>query len=297
MHSSSHASGPIFAVSNSMHRALLISFLLSVGSLMAQDHKADAIIRANALAKAETDEAREAASTQLKSALKAVLEAPDGLATPLDDLPLSRVEAPDGSFRLITWNLPLADGSHRYEGLLLAQSGRLTTLYELRDMSGGITNAELAELGPERWYGALYYSVISVKKGGKTWYTLLGWRGQSATETRKVIEVLSFRGGRPRFGAPLFGTGKLKEQRKVFSYAAAASMLLRHEPEQQRIVLDHLAPVRADLQGKGALMGPDMSFDAFVWDKGQWQYQRDIDLRDPSRDKRPFNAPPAAPKP
>jgi hypothetical protein len=281
-----------------MRHVLLFLFTARLASASAQpDPRAEAIAQARALAAANAELEREAASTKLKDALRAMLDAPGAMELDLADLPLSRVDAPDGSFRLISWNLPQADGTHRYEGFLLARKGRLTTLHELRDMTSGIANPELAELGADRWLGALYYDVVPVKKGGRTWYTLLGWKGHSATETRKVIEVLGFRGGKPRFGAPLFSAPvssgkKLKEQRKVFAYAFNASMMLRYDREQGRIVLDHLAPIRADLQGKGALMGPDMSFDAFTWQKGQWHYQRDIDLRDPNPDKRPFKAPP-----
>lgn len=280
-----------------MRHAVLFLFAALVATATAQpDPKSEAIAQAKALSAATGDLEREAASVNLKAALRALLDAPGAMDITLDDLPLSRVEASDGRFRLITWNLPQADGTHRYEGFLLARHGKLATLHELRDMTNGIANPELAELGADRWYGALYYEAITVKKGGKTWYTLLGWKGQSATETRKVIEVLSFRGSKPRFGAPLFGKGKLSDHRKVFAYAFNASMMLRYEPDQVRIVLDHLAPIRADLQGKGALMGPDMSFDAFTWNKGQWQYQRDIDLRDPNPSKKPFKAPPKAPE-
>lgn len=277
-----------------MKRAALAlpSFALVLVACAQHGPLADAVAQAKALRGADSDAAREQASERLKASLRAVLDAPDGLSVALDSLPLSRVEAPDGSLRLITWNLPFADGSHRYEGLLLARQGKAQALFELRDQTAAISNPELAELGPDRWYGALYYQLIPMKKGGKAQYTLLGWKGHSATETRKVIEVLSFRGGKPRFGAPLFGKAKLKEQRKVFPYAFQASMMLRYEPEQDRIVLDHLSPLRPDLSGKGALMGPDMSFDAYVRDKGQWRYERDIDLRDPRKDKRPFKAPP-----
>lgn len=276
-----------------MSRSLALILFLAASTCAAQsDPKAEVIARAKELAATESQLARESASERLKSALRSLLEQPAGLTIALDELPLSRVEAPDGSFRLITWNVPLDDGSHRYEGFLLARSGKLTTLFELRDQTASISNPELAELGPDRWYGALYYQVVPVKKGGRTWYTLLGWKGHSATETRKVIDVLSFRGGKPRFGAPLFGRGKLKEHRKLFAYSFQLSMMLHYDQEQERIVLDHLSPMRADLAGKGALMGPDMSFDAFVWDKGQWRFERDIDLRDPKRDGKPFNAPP-----
>lgn len=276
-----------------MSRSLALILFLAASTCAAQsDPKAEVIARAKELAATESQLARESASERLKSALRSLLEQPAGLTIALDELPLSRVDALDGSFRLITWNVPLDDGSHRYEGFLLARSGKLTTLFELRDQTASISNPELAELGPDRWYGALYYQVVPVKKGGRTWYTLLGWKGHSATETRKVIDVLSFRGGKPRFGAPLFGRGKLKEHRKLFAYSFQLSMMLHYDQEQERIVLDHLSPMRADLAGKGALMGPDMSFDAFVWDKGQWRFERDIDLRDPKRDGKPFNAPP-----
>lgn len=276
---------------------LLLPFLFALHAQAQPDAMAEAIAQARALASASGDLEREAASERLKTALRALLSAPDALSIPLDDLPLSRVDAPDNAFRLITWNVPLPDGRHRFEGLLLARQGKTQSLFELRDMTASITNPELAETGADRWYGALYYDVIPVRKGGRTWHTLLGWKGHSATETRKVIEVLWFRAGKPRFGAPLFGGGRLKEQRKVFAYAFNTSMMLRHERDQGRIVLDHLSPLRPDLQGKGALMGPDMSFDAFVWDRGRWRYQRDIDLRDPKRDGRPFKAPPPAPRP
>jgi hypothetical protein len=276
-----------------MSRSLALILFLAASTCAAQsDPKAEVIARAKELAATESQLARESASERLKSALRSLLEQPAGLTIALDELPLSRVDALDGSFRLITWNVPLDDGSHRYEGFLLARSGKLTTLFELRDQTASISNPELAELGPDRWYGALYYQVVPVKKGGRTWYTLLGWKGHSATETRKVIDVLSFRGGKPRFGAPLFGRGKLKEHRKLFAYSFQLSMMLHYDQEQGRIVLDHLSPMRADLAGKGALMGPDMSFDAFVWYKGQWRFERDIDLRDPKRDGKPFNAPP-----
>jgi len=282
-----------------MSRSLALILFLAAGACAAQsDPKSEAITFAKELAAAENQLAREAASEKLKSALRTVLDQPAGLTTTLDEIPMSRVDAPDGNCRLITWNFPLEDGSHRYEGFLLARSGKVTTLYELRDQTSSISNPELAELGPDRWYGALYYQVVPVKKGGRTWYTLLGWKGHSATETRKVIEVLGFRGGKPRFGAPLFGKGKLKEHRKIYAYSFQLSMMLHFDKEQGRIVLDHLSPMRADLAGKGALMGPDMSFDAFVWDKGHWRFERDIDLRDPKRDGKPFNAPPKeAPSP
>lgn len=233
----------------------------------------------------------------LKQELKTILGSDSAPTISLDELKLSRVDAADGSFRLITWNLPQQSGSHLYEGLLLHVNGRKRGLYELRDMTSSIASPEVPELSPDQWYGALYYEVVPVKRGGKTYYTLLGWKGHDRVETQKVIDVLHFKGGTPRFGAPVFGSGRLKRSRQVFRYSFQSSMTLRYDQASTRIVLDHLSPSRADLEGQFAFYGPDMSMDAYVWEKDHWEFQRDIDARDRSRSDKPFNAPPPAPKP
>jgi hypothetical protein len=42
-------------------------------------------------------------------------------------------------------------------------------LTELRDMTDHITSPASVQLSQENWYGALYYEVIPVKRGAKTW--------------------------------------------------------------------------------------------------------------------------------
>jgi len=244
-----------------------------------------------------TDAGRDSVNASIKSELRTLLEQDDALTRSFDALPMSRIDAPDGAFRLFTWNIPRTNGSHHYEGLLLVKDKKGPVVHELRDATASITSPEVPELGTDRWYGALYYQVVPVKKGAKTYYTLLGWKGYSAVETRKVIEVLHFKGSQPRFGAALFGSGKLRANRKVYGYAFQASMMLRHEPTEGMIVLDHLSPQRADMVGQWAYYGPDLSYDAFIWDKDHWRYERDIDARDRQKDGRPFNAPPPTPKP
>lgn len=244
-----------------------------------------------------TDAQQDSLNALVEQDLRAVLIMEDALTRPFDDLPMTRVDAPDGTFRLFTWNLPRQDGSHLYKGLLLARTDRGPVLHELKDQTSRITSPEVPELSAERWYGALYYEVVPVKKGRRELYTLLGWKGYSRTETRKVIEVLSFKGGKPRFGAPLFGRGKLKAMRKVYGYSYQATMSLRYDPQLQAIVMDHLSPSRADMKDQWAFYGPDMTHDAYFWHKGEWWFGADIDLRDPQRTNKPFKAPPQGSRP
>lgn len=255
------------------------------------DPHAAAIRSLKELQNARRDGARDSISANVKKHLRSLLDADDGLTADLRDLPISRVDAPDGKFRMLTWNVPYDNGSHRFEGVLLVQDKKRRVLYELRDMTEKIENAPFKMLGPDYWYGALYYTVVPVKRGGKTWYTLLGWKGFSNVETRKVIEVLSFKGAVPQFGAPLFGEGRVKRTREVFGFSFQTSMSLRWEQSFTRIVLDHLSPMKPEFAGQAAFMGPDLSYDAYVWEKDHWLYQRDIDVRQEDQSK-PWNKPP-----
>jgi hypothetical protein len=274
-------------------RPLLLSSLLWLSfSVAAQEPERARIAQHLKALPGATDAQQDSLSLLVEQDLRTLLGREDALTASFDDLPITRVDAPDGAFRLFTWNLPRKDGSHLFKGALLVRTDRGNVLHELQDQTVRITSPEVPELGADRWYGALYYEVVPVKKGGRTLYTLLGWKGYSRAETRKVIDVLSFKGGKPRFGAPVFGKGKLKAMRKVYGYSHQATMALRYDPALEAIVMDHLSPSRTDMKDQRAYYGPDMTQDAYFWHKGEWWFGADIDLRDPGRTTKPFKAPP-----
>jgi len=271
-----------------------LTFLLALpiaafGQAPATGHGA-LIADLEAMPNVNSDGARDSLSTRIKAELSTVLSADDALTADFSDVPMSRVDAPDGDFRLFTWNVPRDNGTFAYEGFLLMKAHHGTALVSLHDATAQIDDAPSAQLTPDKWYGALYYAVVPVKKGGKTYYTLLGWKGVSDTETRKIIEVLSFSGSTPRFGANIFSDGN-RIRRHVFAYTTQATMQLQWDATRKAIVLDHLSAINPEFDGNPAFMAPDLSFDAYVWDKGHWNYQRDIDLRQTGRSK-PYNTPP-----
>ncbi|MGV3638825.1 MAG: hypothetical protein ACO1NQ_14385 [Flavobacteriales bacterium] len=266
--------------------SVALALVLASFSTSAQD-ETHSRIAANLKRLAQVaDAAQDSINLAIKADLRALLDRSDALAANYSTLPMTRVDAPDGAFKLFTWNLPRTDGTHLFEGFLLIRTDKGQALYELRDMTTRIAAPEVPELGPDKWYGALYYEVIPVKKGGRTFYTLLGWKGYSKAETRKVIEVLSFKGGKPRFGAPVFTTDKatksrVKPMRRVFGYAFNVTMTLRYDPELEAIIMDHLSPPRPDLKEQWAFYGPDMTHDGYFWHKGEWWFGPEIDLRAP----------------
>ncbi len=274
-------------------RTLFFSIAACLASLVpAQDNPlAELAACVQQIAEGRSDNAKDSASASLKRQLGAILLSDSGMVARFGALPISRMEPADGSFRLFTWNVPLSDGSFRYEGLLLTATPRAHKLYELRDMTGKIARPAMVQLSPENWYGAVYYEMVPVKRGQRTYYTLLGWKGHSTTETYKVIDVLTITPSGPKFGAPLFTGEKQRRQRVVHGYTAQAKMLLRWEPAHKAIVLDHLSPTRPEFAGQAAFMAPDLSYDSFTWDKDHWRYDRDIDVRSPEKGK-PYKAPP-----
>jgi len=270
-------------------RLLLAPLLLAVQGLHAQGY-APLTAQLKAIAAAANDAGRDSASANVKRLLGAILGSDTAFSARFKDVPISQVNAPDGAFRLFTWNVQHSDGSFLYEGFLLVKQRKGQALYALRDMTDHITRPAAALLSPENWYGAVYYEVVPVKHGGHAYYTLLGWKGFSGVETRKVMEVLDLGGPKPKFGAALFPAEKPRSLRQVFAYSAQGSMLLRWDASRKAIVLDHLSPTRPELAGQPAYMAPDMSFDSYTWDKGRWRLERDIDLRGPGG--RPYKAPP-----
>lgn len=246
-----------------------------------------------AIGEAGSDAARDSISGAVKHQLGAILESDSAWTATFSDVPISHVEPSDGAFRLFTWNVRNADGSFRYEGFLLVRQKHGQVLTELRDMTDHITSPASVQLSPENWYGALYYEVIPVKRGAKTWYTLLGWKGVSDIETQKVVEVLSLT-PTTKFGAAAFPEGRKRNMRILFAYSAQGKMTLKWDPAHLSIVADHLAPTDPAFAGNPAFTAPDMTYDAYYWDKDHWEMQRDVDVRGTDK-QRPFKAP--KPKP
>lgn len=281
-----------------------IAFALSLGLALAGIAGAQATADSTALARVRNtlarmgeslrDGERDSLAEDLKASLRGVLEQDDAMTADLSDIPLSRVDAPDGRFRLVTFNVPYTNGTHRYEGFLLVQHKERRVLYELKDATAKLPNPWAKKLTPENWYGALYYAVIPPEKKNGDHYTLLGWKGHSNVETRKVIDVLSFKGGVPSFGAFLFKEGKVRHMRKSYAFSFHNTMSLKYDAANKAIVLDHLSPSKPEFEGQAAFMGPDLSFDAYVWYKGAWHFLRDVDVRNLDLTQ-PSKRPPPAP--
>ena len=264
-------------------------------------YKDSLILLRNKTLLASNNSERETANNLFNNTLSKVLSQDVSFRYNFDSIPsLGVLQAPDKSFRLITWNFPYNDGTHLYYCYLqrLHKKKRLGTRKThdiqtvfFRDVSNTVAKAEKKVLSSDKWYGALYYEIIPVKKGGKTYYTLLGWDGNDQFTAKKIIDVMYFAGGQIKFGAPIFKLGKSLTKRVIFEYSSDAVMSLKYDGFKKYIIYDHLSPIREDLEGIRQYYVPDMSFDALKYSKDKWEYVPDYDARNKENILMPYTDP------
>jgi len=142
------------------------------------------------------------------------------------------------------------------------------------------------------WPGAIYYDLILTHDGKTPIYTLLGWEGGNAQITRKIMETMIISNDLIRIGVPYLNRPEGIRKRHVLEYSDELQATLKYEPDNNRIVLDRLAPSDPSLAGATAFYGPTMDYDAYVWKGGKWEFSSNISVRN-SKDKernRPYNA-------
>jgi hypothetical protein len=202
---------------------------------------------------------------------------------PFDSLKrVSIVKSPDNSFRIISWFVPLDDGSYRFFGTvqMSTKDGKLK-LYPLIDNTENIADPNLIG-NNKNWYGARYYEIIPVViNGQQPYYVLAGWKGNNAKTTKKVLDVLSFNKDEPVFGKPVFEgpKGSPLKNRVVFEYNKLNSMTLTLDKTLNMIVFDHLAPFSADMTGNYEYYASDLSFDAYKILNGKLKLIENVELK------------------
>ncbi|MFA6199655.1 MAG: hypothetical protein WC679_04530 [Bacteroidales bacterium] len=184
---------------------------------------------------APTDNERFNANEKLIAIFDEVLPMEKSFHYPFDELKrISKLKSSDNRFRIFTWAVVSQDGS--FENFGFVQSKNETSgeyeVYKLHDKSDEIFNPEFAKCDNENWFGAVYYDLITTKYEDRTFYTLLGFDGNSIYTKRKIIEPIVFkaRSGKPEFGASYFYKDK-ERKRYIFEYNPENNFILRWDDQ------------------------------------------------------------------
>lgn len=257
--------------------AIIILFLLPFGALSAPNAK-DTLSRAiRMIQRGDNDSLRFAANAFLTDTLLKVITTDTNFTasfTAFNNVAL--VTDPEKKVRLFTWIVPHYSGE-KYSYFGYAQirdpKKKVFLTIELKDKTDSIEKAESAKLNAANWLGALYYTMIPVEVNNKTVYTLIGWKGKNNSTTQKILESLSIEKNQPVFGKPIFKTdGGVYKNRLLYSFVSQASMALRYEEKNNRIVVEHIGG------NSIATSGPDGTYDAFIWKKGKWLLKQNVDV-------------------
>lgn len=192
---------------------------------------------------------------------------------------ISILNAPDNSFRIFSWNIPLEDGSYLYYGSI-QHKGPSIKLTPLLDKTFEIIDANIEVLKPNTWFGAQYYDMIQLNPKQ---FVLLGWKGHHTEYSMKVIDILTINpNSEITFGAKVF-SDQIDNTRKIFSYTRQASMYLKYNSSNKQIEFDHIAPADPSLVGNYKYYGPDLSYDAYHIQGNKLKLIEDIVLQNDTR--------------
>lgn len=181
---------------------------------------------------------------------------------------VSITNAPDESFRFLSWQLSGPDDTFDYKSYFQNN----TTLVELKNTIEYGRNVEFDEMTPENWYGRLIYDIMPMDD----YYLLFGFRQLDKFTKTKSVEILKVNDNELSFGEAVFGSGASKyaenKSRIVLNYSADASVTLNYNPGLNMIVFDHMISRMGRMPGQGETQLPDGSYEAYKLENGQWEH-------------------------
>lgn len=205
------------------------------------------------------------------------LKVPYSFSYPFDSvLNISRLYAPDSTFRIFTWQVVKDETMARRHGAIQMRTtdGSLK-LFPLIDKTLMVENQNDTITGPEAWIGAIYYKIVKTQHEGKSYYTFLGYDEHSMRSTKKRIEVMHFDPqGKPVFGGPYISfqedsLRKPTQARFAIEYKKDGNARLQFDEDMDMIIFDHLIPENGE-KNKLYTYIPDGDYEGFKWKNGKW---------------------------
>lgn len=237
------------------------------------------------LGEQDNDNDRDSINTILKDRLAYLWAQSDDFENSLAYLKrMKTIFSKDKKIKISTYNVEKSDFKHEFYGAVLSKIDGQVLVYPLKDQTTKIKSPERSTLSDKKWYGAIYLDIIQVSDKNKTMYTLIGYKGHDEFVKTRVLDVLVLQNNRLRFGLPVFKVDRLTRHRMIYKYSAGANMMLRYDAKMKMIVMDNLEPAESFYRGVHRFYGPDFSYNAFKFQKGHWEFIRDIDLRNPKGD-------------
>lgn len=210
----------------------------------------------------------------IRNVLTEKLKSEDSFATPFDSVRfLGRVVSDDGKISIYSWNYVYNRFRFAYNCIIQTVDGEMFYFSQKEPFKPD--EYEPSDTAAP-WYGALYYDLVPFERDGEVSYLCFGWSRHRRTTQLKMVDVLSFVNGKPRFGMPIFkdNSGMVK-CRLIYEYDGQVQMSLEYDKRKKRILVDHLSPMRQNMFGD-KVYAPDMSVDAYYRKGNYWIIKEDV---------------------
>jgi hypothetical protein len=226
-----------------------------------------------------TQEDRMISDSIFTKTLVRALQIKNSFYYPFDSLlGISKLYAPDTSFRIYTWVISYDDYYYRQRGAIQFRTtdGSLKLL-PLRDYSEFTEKPMDSVRTRANWIGAMYYNIIKTQYKNKNYYTLFGFDNNSAMSSMKWIDVLTFNEkNEPLFGGPFFSyekdsVPKPPQYRYNIEFKKGARVLVNYIDDLQMILVDHLVSENDDPDHQWTYV-PDGDQEGFKWENGKWMH-------------------------
>lgn len=225
--------------------------------------------------------ARQKACDEFIPVLVRALKTPHAFRYTFDSLKTISIQYPqDSTFRIFTWAMEKETGFYRHYGAIQLRTtdGQLN-LFSLFDNSDYSANTDTIT-DTRGWYGCLYYNIVQRHYFNQEYYTLFGWDANNIRSQKKVMDMLTFKNGKPVLGGPFFSFAedtvpKPGRNRFIIEYKKDASATLNYNKELDMVVFDHLIS-ESNEPGKKYTYVSDMDYEGFKWKAGKWVHVEKI---------------------
>ena len=185
------------------------------------------------------------AHTMFESLIREVMKEDNSFSYPFDSLKwVSKIMAPDFSFRILTWQLNITDTDVRYSGIFQTDKG----IFYLEDNGWQDHDIDYDEFSENNWYGQVYYNLHHYREGDNVNYLLFGHRQLKSGDRIKVAEIVTIGDDGIKFGKAVFEDPKnigLFKNRIVHRTSFESSSRLNYMPDFSIIIYDHTMSVPA----------------------------------------------------
>ena len=188
---------------------------------------------------------------------------------------ISKLYAPDSSFKIFTWQLIINENIIRQHGAIQMKTADGSfKVFPLIDKSDIILNQTDSISDNNGWMGAVYYKIIQKKYQGESFYTLLGFDENNIKSDKKIMDILQFVNGKPVFGNQLFviensNQFHKKMARYILEYKKEAAARLTFDEDLGAVVFDELTS-ESNTPNKKWTLVPDGEYNGFLWKNGKW---------------------------